>query len=98
MKREIIALGKARKDLQQIIGNTIAEVWRWHGMYIAIEIGNLFKYCHTTPKGPVMTSLRGDWTLSIHGAWRVVQENRVVIDIMKDKDVDIDKSLEQLRG
>lgn len=80
-------LGKEeiKKELSFVIAKQVSRVWRGHGTFIALEIGEL----HNNEEG--------DWTLELEGDWKMYKGNQEIADSINDDLKALDYKIQALK-
>lgn len=78
-----VDISEVNKELGQISGKMISHVWRGHGTYAALEIGEIHEKEVDSPKGIYIVK-EGDWTLALDGDWKMFSRNDAIADSIND--------------
>ena len=98
MQKEPITIRKVKKDLQQIVGKKISKAWKGYGSALFLEIGELHNELAWEKGGKPTTAATGEWTLSSEGAWRLVKNNKEVIDAKNAQKTEITSLIKKFEG
>ncbi len=69
-----ISISDAKKILEPINNHVITKAWLGYAGVLFLEIGYLRDYSIPSSRG-VTKSLRGEWTIQIHGHWKILKNN-----------------------
>ncbi|MFZ2202323.1 MAG: hypothetical protein WAV56_02890 [Microgenomates group bacterium] len=78
-----VDIGEVKKELGIISGKKVSHVWRGHGTYASLELGEIHEKEVDSPKGKY-TVKEGDWTLALDGDWKMFKGTDEIADSIND--------------
>lgn len=96
MLNQGVSTDGVKKELGYLIGKKISYIWRGHGTYASLEIGEIHKKEINTPKGKTINKY-GDWSLAMSGDWKIYKGDEELADSINDELEVLDFKLQLLK-
>lgn len=91
-----VDISEVKKELSLIAGKKVSYVWRGHGTYTSLEIGEIHEKEVDSPKGK-STVREGDWTITLDGDWKMFKGADEIADSINDDLKVLDFKLQLLK-
>jgi len=91
-----VDISEIKKELGLLAGKKVSHVWRGHGTYASLEVGEIHEKEVDSPKGKY-TVKEGDWTVALDGDWKMYKGDGEIADSVNDDLKVLDFKLELLK-
>jgi len=91
-----VDISEIKKELGLLAGKKVSHVWRGHGTYASLEVGEIHEKEVDSPKGKYLMK-EGDWTLALDGDWKMYKGDGEIADSVNDDLKVLDFKLQLLK-
>ena len=91
-----VDISEIKKELGLLAGKKVSHVWRGHGTYASLEVGEIHEKEVDSPKGKY-TVKEGDWTVALDGDWKMYKGDGEIADSVNDDLKVLDFKLQLLK-